>query len=100
MVFIKPTIVRDGETMSGIAGRKYNYFRALQLDQRKRGVNLMPDTQVPVLDEWDGQQGMTPEMNDIIERYKSGKGLDTPVREKETVLKSISDSMKKDSADE
>lgn len=73
MIFIKPTIIRDGMTMEGIAGRKYNYFRALQLEQQKRGVNLMPDTQVPVLDEWNQSEYLPPEVNDILERYKDGR---------------------------
>ncbi len=96
MVFIKPTIVRDGPTMEGIAGRKYNYFRALQLEQRERGVNLMPNTDVPVLDEWNGQQGMTPEMRELIENYQGGKGLDTPMRDTDAALKHIAESMNKD----
>lgn len=74
MVFIKPTIIRDGVTMEGIAGRKYNYFRALQLEQQKRGINLMPNTNVPMLEEWSQEEYLPPEVNEILERYKQGKG--------------------------
>ncbi|MCL1147804.1 type II secretion system secretin GspD [Shewanella sp. 10N.261.52.F9] len=108
MVFIKPTIIRDGITMEGIAGRKYNYFRALQLEQQDRGVNLMPNTDVPVLEEWDQEAYLPDDVNEVLNRYKDGKGLDTKMRQTDPTLKSISNSKDsdaeaatdKDSADE
>ncbi|WP_299810885.1 type II secretion system secretin GspD [uncultured Shewanella sp.] len=96
MVFIKPTIIRDGITMEGIAGRKYNYFRALQLEQQERGVNLMPNTQVPILEEWNQADYLPPEVNEVLNRYKEGKGLDTKMRETDPALKSISTSKESD----
>ncbi|QQX80186.1 type II secretion system secretin GspD [Shewanella sp. KX20019] len=92
MVFIKPTIIRDGITMEGIAGRKYNYFRALQLEQQARGVNLMPNTDVPILEEWDQEAYLPEEVNEVLNRYKAGKGLDTKMRETDPALKRISES--------
>ncbi|WP_394204313.1 type II secretion system secretin GspD [Shewanella waksmanii] len=92
MVFIKPTIIRDGITMEGIAGRKYNYFRALQLEQQDRGVNLMPSAEVPVLEEWDQEAYLPTEVNEVLQRYKDGKGLDTQMRETDPTLRHISDS--------
>ncbi|MFB2643324.1 type II secretion system secretin GspD [Shewanella bicestrii] len=96
MIFIKPTIIRDGVTMEGIAGRKYNYFRALQLEQQERGVNLMPNTQVPILEEWNQSEYLPPEVNDILERYKEGKGLDTNMRKTDSTLKSLDENKNKD----
>ncbi|MEI6858802.1 MAG: type II secretion system protein GspD, partial [Shewanella sp.] len=93
MIFIKPTIIRDGITMEGIAGRKYNYFRALQLEQRERGINLMPNSEVPVLDEWDQSEYLPPEVNDILERYKEGKSLETKMRDTDPALKIITENM-------
>ena len=49
MVFIKPTIIRDGVTADGLTQRKYNYIRAEQLYQADQGLRLMPDADVPVL---------------------------------------------------
>lgn len=92
MVFIKPTIIRDGITMEGIAGRKYNYFRALQLEQQERGVNLMPYTDVPILEEWNQEEYLPDDVNEVLNRYKEGKGLDTKMRETDPTLKSISNS--------
>ncbi|MGI2001361.1 type II secretion system secretin GspD [Shewanella frigidimarina] len=98
MIFIKPTIIRDGMTMEGIAGRKYNYFRALQLEQQARGINLMPNTQVPVLEEWDQEAYLPDEVNDMLDRYKSGKGLSTDIRDSDPALRTIDESMQKDKA--
>ncbi|GGQ28013.1 type II secretion system secretin GspD [Shewanella litoralis] len=98
MIFIKPTIIRDGMTMEGIAGRKYNYFRALQLEQQSSGINLMPNTQVPVLEEWSQEAYLPDEVNDMLDRYKSGEGLSTDMRESDAALKVIDESMQKDRA--
>jgi general secretion pathway protein D len=100
MIFIKPTIIRDGITMEGIAGRKYNYFRALQLEQQERGVNLMPNTKVPVLEEWNQSEYLPPEVNAILERYKEGKGLDTQMRKTDPTLKSLEENKNKDKTNE
>ena len=97
MIFIKPTIIRDGMTMEGIAGRKYNYFRALQIEQQQNGINLMPNTSVPVLEEWSQDAYVPDEVNDLLERYKSGEGLDTPMRESNGALKTINDNKTKQS---
>ncbi|QDE32896.1 MULTISPECIES: type II secretion system secretin GspD [Shewanella] len=99
MIFIKPTIIRDGMTMEGIAGRKYNYFRALQLEQQDRGINLMPNTEVPVLEEWDQEAYLPDEVNDMLDRYKSRKRLSTDVRDSDAALSIINESMQKDKAE-
>ncbi|MCL1124018.1 type II secretion system secretin GspD [Shewanella surugensis] len=96
MVFIKPTIIRDGMTMQGISGRKYNYFRALQLEQDDRGINLMPNSSVPVLPEWSMSDYIAPEVNEVLERYKQGQGLETKMRETNSTLKSIAESKERD----
>ncbi|EIU7614482.1 type II secretion system secretin GspD [Vibrio vulnificus] len=49
MVFIKPTIIRDGMTADGITQRKYNYIRAEQLYKADQGLKLMDDGHIPVL---------------------------------------------------
>lgn len=49
MVFIKPTIIRDGMTADGITQRKYNYIRAEQLFKADRGLKLMDNNNIPVL---------------------------------------------------
>jgi general secretion pathway protein D len=49
MVFLRPRIIRDADTMSRYASRKYNYIRAAQLDKRQQGVALLDDRLSPVL---------------------------------------------------
>ncbi|MGB0893101.1 MAG: type II secretion system secretin GspD [Parashewanella sp.] len=98
MVFIKPTIIRDGMTMEGIAGRKYNYFRALQLEQQDKGINLMPNTQVPVLEDYDQYKHVPEAVNDILDRYKQGKGLSTDMRKNDSALKVMSQDKAKEDA--
>ncbi|WP_158144600.1 type II secretion system secretin GspD [Vibrio metschnikovii] len=49
MVFIKPTIIRDGMTADGITQRKYNYIRAEQLFKAEQGLKLMDSNNIPVL---------------------------------------------------
>ncbi|CAH0524368.1 type II secretion system secretin GspD [Vibrio hippocampi] len=52
MVFIKPTIIRDGVTADGITQRKYNYIRAEQLFKADQGLKMMDDALIPVLPEY------------------------------------------------
>jgi general secretion pathway protein D len=49
MVFIKPTIIRDGVSADGITQRKYNYIRAEQLYKAEEGLKLMSDDLVPIM---------------------------------------------------
>ena len=52
MVFIHPVILRDSAVTEASTSSKYDYFRALQLKEGKKGVNLLPGEQAPVLPEW------------------------------------------------
>ncbi|EDP58851.1 type II secretion system secretin GspD [Vibrio sp. AND4] len=49
MVFIKPTIIRDGMTADGITQRKYNFIRAEQLYKAQEGLKLMDDAKIPLM---------------------------------------------------
>jgi len=51
MIFIKPTIIRDAATMHSLSSSKYNYIRAVQLQQHEDGISLMPFTDQPVISE-------------------------------------------------
>jgi len=52
MVFLRPTIIRDDQTMLELSQRKYGLMRQIQLDQSESGIALMPYTKSPVLPEW------------------------------------------------
>ena len=49
MVFIRPIILRDPVTYSGISSSKYSMFRAEQLDRASKGLPLMPELTKPVM---------------------------------------------------
>ena len=71
MIFIRPTIVRDGVTMNEISHRKYNYIRAQQLKRQSEGIPLMPFEEGPILPSWDDKLSLPPSYEEYIE--KKGK---------------------------
>lgn len=52
MIFLRSTIIRDDQTMMELSQRKYGLIRQVQLGQGEEGIELMPDTDVPLLPEW------------------------------------------------
>ncbi|WP_022939992.1 type II secretion system secretin GspD [Psychromonas hadalis] len=60
MIFLRATIIRDDETMSSLSMRKYGLIRAIQLRHREGGINLMPNTDAPVLPEWGQSHEINP----------------------------------------
>ncbi|WP_420934293.1 type II secretion system secretin GspD [Alteromonas sp. A081] len=76
MVFLKPTIVRDGATMNSISHRKYNYIRALQLKRQQNGVSLMPNSDTPTMPNWDDKLSLPPSFEEYLMDKESKKGND------------------------
>ncbi len=71
MVFLKPTIVRDGVRMNEISRRKYNYIRAQQLNRHSEGVSLMPYEEQPSMPKWDDDMALPPSFEEyILEKEK------------------------------
>ncbi|MGF1738860.1 type II secretion system secretin GspD [Photobacterium satsumensis] len=66
MVFIKPTIIRDGVTADGITQRKYNYIRAEQLFKADQGLRLMPEAELPVLPKYGEDISLPPEVRAFV----------------------------------
>jgi len=71
MVFIKPTIIRDGVTADGITQRKYNYIRAEQLYRADKGLRLMPDTKTPVLPKYGEDISLPPEVRAFVAQLEA-----------------------------
>lgn len=71
MIFLKPTIVRDGLTASQLSSRKYNYIRAEQIKADDKGISLMPFTAQPVLPEWDGPLTLPPSFDEYMQQQES-----------------------------
>lgn len=72
MVFIRPVILRDPVTYSGISNSKYTMFRAEQLERASKGLRLMPDDiTTPVMPEFKSDTTLSPEMQKEIENYRA-----------------------------
>ncbi|EHA1125067.1 type II secretion system protein GspD [Vibrio navarrensis] len=71
MVFIKPTIIRDGMTADGITQRKYNYIRAEQLYKAEQGLKLMDNDNIPVLPKYGEDKRHPVEIQAFIEQMES-----------------------------
>ncbi len=71
MVFIKPTIIRDGVTADGITQRKYNFIRAEQLYKSEQGLKLMDDSHIPVLPEFGKDRQHPAEIQAFIDQMES-----------------------------
>jgi general secretion pathway protein D len=76
MVFIRPTIIRDGVTMNKISHKKYQYIRAQQLKRQSQGIPLMPNTESPSLPEWDDKLSLPPSFEDYILNKDKEQGND------------------------
>ncbi|CAM3739053.1 Type II secretion system protein D precursor [Vibrio aerogenes CECT 7868] len=71
MVFIKPTIIRNGVTADGVTQRKYNYIRAEQLLKAEEGLKLMDNKDVPVLPTYESQRRYPAEIQSFLEQVSS-----------------------------
>lgn len=71
MVFIRPTIIRDGVTMNKISNRKYNYIRAEQLKRQADGIPLMPFSEAPQLEEWDESMALPPSFEEYMDQTQA-----------------------------
>jgi len=76
MVFIRPTIIRDGVTMNEISHKKYQYIRAQQLKRQADGIPLMPNTNGPSLPDWDDKLSLPPSFSDYILNKDKEKDMD------------------------
>lgn len=76
MVFIRPTIIRDGVTMNEISHKKYQYIRAQQLKRQADGIPLMPNTDGPTLPTWDDKLSLPPSFEDYIMNKDKDKDSD------------------------
>ncbi len=68
MVFIKPTIIRDGMAIDGLSRRKYNYIRAEQLYRAQKGLKLMPNTETPVLPKFGNEARQPAEIQAFLDQ--------------------------------
>ncbi|MEX1221523.1 MAG: type II secretion system secretin GspD [Idiomarina sp.] len=79
MVFLRARIVRSSNEAQAISSTKYNFIRAEQLKRRADGIDLMPNTESPVLPEWNGNLTLPPSFDEYLQE----KGVQSPQRESE-----------------
>ena len=53
MVFLRASIIRDEESLTGATAEKYRYVRELQRRDRQRGAIMVEDERIPLLPTWD-----------------------------------------------
>jgi len=75
MVFLKPTIIRDGEAMNRISKEKYNYIRADELRKKEEGLELMSDSKLPLLPKWNDELALPPSFDEYMKKKEDA--LDT-----------------------
>lgn len=66
MVFIRPTIIRDGKLMNEISKDKYNYIRATEIRKQEEGLSLMSDDKMPLLPEWNDELALPPSFDEYM----------------------------------
>jgi general secretion pathway protein D len=68
MVFIRPTIIRDGKLMNEISKDKYNYIRATEIRKQEEGLSLMDDEKMPLLPEWNDELALPPSFDEYMNK--------------------------------
>lgn len=71
IVFIRPTIVRDGIKMNKLSHSKYNFIRGEQYKQKQDGIDLMPLTDVPILPEWNDALVLPPTYEEYLRQQNT-----------------------------
>ncbi|WP_371189537.1 type II secretion system secretin GspD [Thalassotalea maritima] len=73
MVFLRPTILREGSAMDAITKKKYNYMRAVELQKQEEGLSLMDDEKLPLLPEWQDSLELPPSFNQYMQNRATEK---------------------------
>lgn len=73
MVFLRPTIIRDGKLMNEISKDKYNYIRADELRKQDEGLELMTDEKLPLLPEWNDTLALPPSFDEYMQKKQDSK---------------------------
>ena len=55
LIFLRPTIVRDGREMDSTTAQKYRLIREQQLKEIDEGIDFYKDDELPLLPEWQQQ---------------------------------------------
>ncbi|MDN3652995.1 type II secretion system secretin GspD [Thalassotalea ponticola] len=80
MVFLKPTIIREGTAMDAITKQRYNYMRAQELRKREQGLSLLDDEKLPLMPQWQDDLELPPSFDEYMQQ-RATEELDQPVIE-------------------
>ncbi|NTS75835.1 type II secretion system secretin GspD [Catenovulum sp. SM1970] len=67
LVFIRPTIIRDGVTQNTISHTKYNFMRAQQIERQEEAGILDYSKKTPVLPAWDNPLDLPPSFHEYLD---------------------------------
>ncbi len=73
MVFLRPTIIRDGTLMNEVTKAKYNYIRADEIRKQEEGLSLMDGSKLPILPEWNDQLSLPPSYEEYMKQREQDK---------------------------
>ncbi|WP_434019803.1 type II secretion system secretin GspD [Thalassotalea atypica] len=73
MVFLRPTIIRDGNLMNQVTREKYNYIRADELRKQELGLKLLDDEKLPLLPDWNESLVLPPSFDEYMEDKEQNK---------------------------
>ncbi len=76
MVFLRPTIIRDGKLMNEITKQKYNYMRADEIRKQELGLSLLYDEKMPLLPEWNEKLELPPSFDEYMKNKESEDVID------------------------
>ncbi len=76
MVFLRPTIVRDGQLMNDLSKEKYNYIRAIEIQKKEDGLELMSEDKLPILPKWNDQLSLPPSFDEYMKKRDEEKSTD------------------------
>ena len=71
IVFIRPTIIRDGVNMNKLSFNKYNFIRGEQMKEKEDGIELMPNSDVPLLPSWNDELILPPTYEEHLKALSS-----------------------------
>ncbi len=74
LIFIRPTIIRDGAALEGATALKYRQIRQRQLERREQGLMFLDDGDFPVLPEWESQIRQLEQLREEQGRAGEGEG--------------------------
>lgn len=73
MVFLRPTIIREGKLMDEISKEKYNFIRADEIRKQEEGLELMSDDKLPLLPKWNDRLELPPSFDEYMSTKQDGK---------------------------